>query len=45
METIGFIILRHVNSSIVNKYWIQCYDCIRNHYPENIIMIIVIIIL
>jgi hypothetical protein len=40
METIGFIILRHVNSSIANKYWIQCYDCIRNHYPENTIMII-----
>jgi hypothetical protein len=40
METIGFIILRHVNSNITNKYWIKCYDCIRKYYPENTIMII-----
>jgi len=37
---IGFIMLRHVNSEVTNKYWIHCYDCIRTFYPENIIVII-----
>jgi hypothetical protein len=36
----GFIILRHVNSELTNKYWINCYHCIRRHYPENTILII-----
>lgn len=40
MATIGFIILRNVNCSIANKYWMLCYDCIRTYYPENTIMII-----
>ena len=40
MSTIGFIILRNVNCSITNKYWMLCYDCIRTYYPENTIMII-----
>jgi hypothetical protein len=40
MNEIGFIILRHVNNSLTNQYWNFCYDCIRNYYPENIIMII-----
>jgi len=40
MNIIGFIILRHVNNELTNKYWIQCYDCIRYFYPENPIMII-----
>ena len=38
--TIGFIILRHVNNALTNKYWIHCYDCIRQHYKENNILII-----
>ena len=38
--TIGFIILRHVNNELTNKYWIHCYDSIRNHYRENSIIII-----
>jgi hypothetical protein len=40
MSNIGFIILRHVNNSETNKYWIHCYDCIRNFYPENLIIIV-----
>lgn len=36
----GFIILRHVNNELTNKYWIHCYECIRNFYPENKILII-----
>jgi len=38
--TLGFIILRHVNSIITNNYWIHCYNCIRTFYPENHIIII-----
>lgn len=40
MSNIGFIILRHVNNETTNKYWIHCYNCIREHYPENSILII-----
>lgn len=40
MDKIGFIILRHVNSEITNKYWIVCYDHIRKYYPDNSIIII-----
>jgi len=40
MSDFGFIILRHVNSSLTNKYWLHCYDCIRKYYPENNILII-----
>ena len=32
--------LRHVNNDLTNNYWIHCYKCIREHYPENIIIII-----
>lgn len=39
-KTIGFIILRHVKCKKTNQYWIHCYDCIRNYYPENTILII-----
>jgi hypothetical protein len=39
-KEIGFIILRHVNSSLTNNYWIHCYSCIRKFYPENNILII-----
>ena len=40
MTDFGFIILRHVNSNITNEYWIHCYKCIREYYPENKILII-----
>ena len=40
MKKLGFIILRHVNNELVNKYWIHCYHCIRKYYPENNILII-----
>ena len=39
-ENIGFIILRHVNSSITNQYWRECYRCIKTFYPKNRILII-----
>jgi hypothetical protein len=39
-STIGFIILRHVNSEKTNLYWQTCYDSIRKFYPENHIIII-----
>lgn len=38
--TIGFILTRHVTCETTNKYWIYCYHCIRQHYPENKIIII-----
>lgn len=40
MSSIGFIILRHVNNKLTNKYWIHCYNSIRKYYPENCILII-----
>lgn len=36
----GFIILRHVNNELTNKYWISCINSIRKYYPENNILII-----
>ena len=38
--TIGFIILRHVNSKSTDRYWKRSYDCVRKFYPENEIVII-----
>ena len=40
MTEIGFIVLRHVNSELTNKYWIKCVNSIRQYYPENNILII-----
>ena len=40
INNIGFIILRYVLNELTNKYWIHCYDCIRQFYPENLILII-----
>ena len=37
---LGFIILRNVTSKESNKYWIECYNCIRDFYPNNEIVII-----
>lgn len=39
-NTLGFIILRHVNNEITDKYWQRCYAQIRLFYPENTILII-----
>ena len=39
-NTLGFIILRHVNSKITNMYWQLCYKRIRKFYPKNKIVII-----
>jgi len=38
--SLGFIILRHVNSEATNKLWIECYDAIREFYPFHKILII-----
>lgn len=38
--TVGFIILRHVNSETTNLYWQLSYDKVRQFYPENDIIII-----
>lgn len=38
--SLGFIILRHVNSEQTNTLWTECYDCIRKFYPLNKILII-----
>lgn len=40
MEELGFIILRHVNNELTDKYWIHCYESIRKFYPENLILIV-----
>ncbi len=36
----GFIITRHVNSEITNKYWNICVRCIKYFYPNKKIIII-----
>jgi hypothetical protein len=36
----GFIITRHVNSDITNKYWVEALACVKNNYPKNKIVII-----
>ena len=38
--SLGFIILRHVNSSETDKYWIESYSCVRTLYPDSKIIII-----
>ena len=38
--TLGFILLRHVNSTDTNRYWKICYERIRKYYPELKIIII-----
>lgn len=37
---LGFVLTRHVNSEKTNKYWNECYTCIRKFYPTNTVMII-----
>lgn len=36
----GFIITRHVNSELTNKYWNQSVKLIRTHYPFRKIIVI-----
>ena len=40
MNTLGFIILRHVRNETTNNYWKLSYESVRKHYPENNIVII-----
>ena len=40
LATLGFIVLRHVNNELTNKYWVECYKSIRKYYPECDIVII-----
>jgi hypothetical protein len=39
-KSVGFVILRHVNSEETNKYWQHCYECVRKFYPDNNILIV-----
>jgi hypothetical protein len=36
----GFILTRHVNSELTNKYWNECIMCIRKLYPYVKIIVI-----
>ena len=40
MDPFGFVITRCVRSSETNRYWIECYRCIRKIYPDTPIVII-----
>jgi hypothetical protein len=40
MSNYGFIITRHVNSELTNRYWNQCVKLIRTFYPLRQIVII-----
>ena len=35
-----FIMVRHIDSELTNKYWIESYHCIRKFYPDIKIIII-----
>ena len=39
VEKFGFIILRHINSSVTQNYWIECCNQIRKYYDDPIIVI------
>ena len=39
-DDFGFIITRHVNSEITNKYWNECVQCIKRCYPLKKIIVI-----
>ena len=40
MDKLSFIILRHVENEFQNKFWNECYDCIRKFYKNEKIYII-----
>jgi hypothetical protein len=37
--SLGFIILRHVNSKLSDLYWKECYTCIRKFYTNPILIV------
>ena len=37
--SLGFIIIRHINSSETDEYWKECYHCIRKYYNNDILII------
>ena len=39
LMSLGFIIIRHVNSKISDYYWKECYTCIRKFYDNPIVII------
>jgi hypothetical protein len=39
-ESYGFVMTRHANSEKTNRYWNECYTCIRKFYPKNTVIII-----
>ena len=39
MEDFGFIFTRNVINERTNIYWNECYNCIRKHYSNKIIII------
>lgn len=38
-QKLGFVITRHVNSVITNRYWKRAYESIRKYYTEEIIIV------
>ena len=40
MDIFGFIVTRHVNSELTNKYWNHCVKLLRTLYPYRKIIII-----
>ena len=40
MNNFGFIVLRHVNNKLTNRYWLKCVESIRKYYPDVLIVII-----
>jgi hypothetical protein len=37
--TLGFVIVRHVNSKQTDYYWKECYNCIRKWYDNPILIV------
>lgn len=40
MVSFGFVMTRHVNSEISNRYWQEAYRCIRQIYPHALVLVI-----
>jgi hypothetical protein len=40
LNSIGFVISRHVTNELTSNYWIESYKCIRQYYPTTQIIII-----
>lgn len=39
-NSFGFIVIRHVNNALTDKYWKLSYHCIRKYHPDTEIVII-----